>query len=208
MGKNLPPVDETRVQCAPAVVNSSDHVIQQPSSPDNGQKQRIHANSDLSTSQQVPRHRDPPDIVLMDSNMSKMNGPDAIAEIRKLGYTFPIFGVTGDEDRESFMRAGADGVMMKPVRAAELVKTIHAALRKSLSTEAPKPPPTSGAMASRASLAGRRLVNEDMPSRLARQAYALASACPAGTTMRKKSTSRCRSRCATVSFQLILIQLR
>ena len=72
---------------------------------------------------------DPPDVILMDSNMPKMNGPDAIAEIRKLGFKSLIMGVTGDEDHASFMRAGADGVMMKPVKADELVKVIRAALR-------------------------------------------------------------------------------
>ena len=72
------------------------------------------------------------DVILMDSNMPKMNGPDAIVEIRKLGFTFPILGVTGDQDHGSFMRAGADGVMMKPVRAAELVKAIRTALRNAV----------------------------------------------------------------------------
>ena len=67
---------------------------------------------------------EPPDVILMDSNMPKMNGPDAVVEIRKLGFTAPIFGVTGDEDHAAFMRAGVDGVMMKPVKADELVKAI------------------------------------------------------------------------------------
>ena len=83
----------------------------------------------------TPRHA-PPDVILMDSNMPKMNGPDAVFEIRKMGYTFPIFGVTGDEDHAGFHAAGADGVMMKPVRAAELIKTLHLALAKSLKGEA------------------------------------------------------------------------
>ncbi len=73
---------------------------------------------------------EPPDVILMDSNMPKMNGPDAIIEIRKLGFMAPIFGVTGDDDHAAFMRAGADGVMMKPVQGDELVKTIRAELRK------------------------------------------------------------------------------
>jgi CheY-like chemotaxis protein len=72
------------------------------------------------------------DVILMDSNMPKMNGPDAVVEIRKLGYTLPIFGVTGFEDPAAFMRAGVDGVMMKPVKADELVKAIKLALRKTV----------------------------------------------------------------------------
>ena len=88
----------------------------------------IDYNSALST----PRYFETPDVILMDSNMPKMNGPDAVVEIRKMGFKFPIFGVTGDENHAIFMKAGADGVMMKPVRAAELVKTIKVALRKSV----------------------------------------------------------------------------
>jgi DNA-binding NarL/FixJ family response regulator len=49
-----------------------------------------------------------------------------------LGFTLPIFGVTGDEDPAAFMRAGVDGVMMKPVKADELVKAIKLALRKTV----------------------------------------------------------------------------
>jgi DNA-binding response OmpR family regulator len=64
--------------------------------------------------------------------MPKMNGPDAVVEIRKLGFTLPIFGVTGDEDPASFMRAGVDGLMMKPVKADELVKAIKLALQKTV----------------------------------------------------------------------------
>ena len=72
------------------------------------------------------------DVILMDSNMPKMNGPDAIIEIRKMGFTFPIFGVTGDENHVSFMKAGADGVMMKPMKADQLVKAIKTALRRTV----------------------------------------------------------------------------
>ena len=109
------------------------------------------------------RRYESPDIVLMDSNMPKMNGPDAIVEIRKIGYTFPIFGVTGDEDHAVFMRAGANGVMMKPVRAAELLKTIHAALRKSMSEVAVKLPAASGSLSPRAAdLSGRSLSRDHL----------------------------------------------
>jgi CheY-like chemotaxis protein len=72
----------------------------------------------------------PPDVILMDSNMPKMNGPEAIIEIRKLGYVSLIMGVTGDEDHASFIRAGADGVMMKPVKGAELLRIIRTTLNK------------------------------------------------------------------------------
>jgi CheY-like chemotaxis protein len=79
---------------------------------------------------ETPRGYELPDVILMDSNMPKMNGPDAVEEIRKFGYTQPIFGVTGDEDHAAFMRAGADGVMMKPVKGDALLVMIHMALKK------------------------------------------------------------------------------
>jgi CheY-like chemotaxis protein len=98
----------------------------------------VHSNSrrpsainDISA-MSTPRTKESPDVILMDSNMPKMNGPDAVVEIRKMGFKFPIFGVTGDEDHAGFFRAGVDAVMMKPVRAAELVKNIKVALRKTL----------------------------------------------------------------------------
>ena len=62
--------------------------------------------------------------------MPMMNGPDACREIRKLGYKFPIFGVTGDAEVETFIRAGADGVMLKPVKAdALLLRCVRIAAR-------------------------------------------------------------------------------
>jgi CheY-like chemotaxis protein len=89
-------------------------------------------NSLRSTSSEVSERPNGADVILMDSNMPKMNGPDAVVEIRKLGFTFPIFGVTGDDDHASFTRAGVDGVMMKPVKADDLVKSIKAALHKAV----------------------------------------------------------------------------
>lgn len=38
----------------------------------------------------------PFDVILMDFEMPNMDGPTATKEIRSLGYTAPIFGVTGN----------------------------------------------------------------------------------------------------------------
>jgi two-component system capsular synthesis sensor histidine kinase RcsC len=57
------------------------------------------------------------DIILMDFVMPKMDGPSATKAIRALGYTSPIFGVTGnaiDSDIDHFLGHGADRVMIKP----------------------------------------------------------------------------------------------
>ena len=58
------------------------------------------------------------DVILMDYQMPVMDGPTAIAEIRKLGYSSVILGLTGNallSDRDTMLKAGADGVLLKPM---------------------------------------------------------------------------------------------
>ena len=55
--------------------------------------------------------------ILMDFVMPHMDGPTATKEIRSLGYTAPIFGVTGnilDSDVRHFTDSGANLVLTKP----------------------------------------------------------------------------------------------
>ena len=57
-------------------------------------------------------------VVLMDFVMPNMDGPTATKEIRALGYTAPIFGVTGNtlnSDVDYFLLKGADKVLAKPL---------------------------------------------------------------------------------------------
>ena len=61
--------------------------------------------------------------VLMDYEMPLLNGPLAAKEIRRLGFDVNIIGVTGNvlpEDVSHFMSCGANQVVTKPVRIAEL----------------------------------------------------------------------------------------
>ena len=56
--------------------------------------------------------------ILMDFVMPKMDGPTATREIRSLGYTAPIFGLTGntlDSDITHFLSCGANKVFPKPL---------------------------------------------------------------------------------------------
>jgi signal transduction histidine kinase/ActR/RegA family two-component response regulator len=56
--------------------------------------------------------------ILIDFVMPNMDGPTATKEIRAMGYTAPIFGVTGNiltSDIEYFIGCGADRVMGKPL---------------------------------------------------------------------------------------------
>jgi CheY-like chemotaxis protein len=53
------------------------------------------------------------DIILCDSIMPEMNGPDAVRKIREMGFTQPIIGITGnaqEEDIREFMDHGVDKV--------------------------------------------------------------------------------------------------
>ena len=50
------------------------------------------------------------DMVLMDSSMPVMSGPDAAREMRRIGFAGPIIGVTGDSNTAEFFASGADMV--------------------------------------------------------------------------------------------------
>eukprot|EP01041_Mallomonas_annulata_P009498 gene9498-19732_t len=58
------------------------------------------------------------DIIFMDYEMPRMNGPNAAREIRAMGYKGKIIGLTGNscsEDIDNFIMNGADAVLIKPV---------------------------------------------------------------------------------------------
>jgi DNA-binding response OmpR family regulator len=60
-----------------------------------------------------------------------MNGADATRAIRALGFNRLIFGLSGnalDDDRATFLAAGADCMIAKPLRTMQLdaiLKHIH-----------------------------------------------------------------------------------
>jgi CheY-like chemotaxis protein len=63
------------------------------------------------------------DFIFMDFTMPIMNGADASSAIRKNGHNRLIFGLTGnalDDDKCTFLEAGADCVITKPLRAHQL----------------------------------------------------------------------------------------
>jgi CheY-like chemotaxis protein len=67
------------------------------------------------------------DAILMDFVMPNMDGPTATKEIRAMGYTAPIFGVTGNgftTDIDYFMSCGVDGVLLKPLNMADFYRSL------------------------------------------------------------------------------------
>ena len=68
------------------------------------------------------------DLILCDNVMPNMNGPNAVKEIRALGYTGLIVGVTGNmlpDDVADFIAHGANLVLGKPLRMDALKKAIE-----------------------------------------------------------------------------------
>ena len=70
---------------------------------------------------------EPFNCILMDFNMPRKDGPTAAREIRSMGYTGMIIGITGctlEVERDYFICHGADCVLTKPVDLHELDRTI------------------------------------------------------------------------------------
>jgi CheY-like chemotaxis protein len=67
----------------------------------------------------------PYDVVLMDSNMNKLDGPEAVLQLRRvLNFTGKVVGLTGNalpEEVVSFMSSGCDHVIVKPLKIQKLL---------------------------------------------------------------------------------------
>lgn len=68
------------------------------------------------------------DIILMDFEMPRLNGPKTSRIIRDQGISTPIIGLTGNvlqEDKNTFLDNGANDVLTKPTKIDELRKAIY-----------------------------------------------------------------------------------
>jgi CheY-like chemotaxis protein len=91
---------------------------------------QTHYNSDLNIPTDLNRQNKSIkyNAILMDYMMPNMDGPTATREIKKLGFSGPIIGVTGNglqEDQDLFLSAGATKVLIKPVSAELIEKTLQ-----------------------------------------------------------------------------------
>ncbi len=71
------------------------------------------------------------DIIIIDENMPKLNGSEAIKQIRttQRGKDMLIYSLTGDSDEMTMVKiknAGADRVLTKPIKNSELKEAIEA----------------------------------------------------------------------------------
>ncbi|HUJ39335.1 MAG TPA: response regulator transcription factor [Candidatus Acidoferrales bacterium] len=81
----------------------------------------------------------PPDLVLLDVNMPRMDGLEACREIRRSSQV-PIIMLTvrdAERDKVAALDAGADDYVVKPFGMPELLARIRAALRRTAHGEDP-----------------------------------------------------------------------
>ncbi len=87
----------------------------------------------------------PYDIVLMDMLMPEMDGYEATAQLRAVGYKSPVIALTAlatKEDRNRSLKAGCDAFLTKPIHRTELYQTLLSFLQQNGAAKT-KPKPVS-----------------------------------------------------------------
>lgn len=74
-----------------------------------------------------------PALVLMDMDMPVMSGFEAVEQLRRRGYTKPIFALTGHRDGPEADRAlssGCDALLSKPIHSDVLKAHVQSVLQR------------------------------------------------------------------------------
>jgi len=72
-----------------------------------------------------------PDVILMDINMPKRSGIEAVKILREKGLTMPIYALTAETDKaetDKAIRAGCQGILSKPINRQRLQNTLRQCL--------------------------------------------------------------------------------
>ena len=86
--------------------------------------------------------KSPPDMILLDVMMPRLDGFSVARELRRVGRTMPILMLTAKgavEDRVRGLDVGADDYLVKPFSAEELLARVRALLRRTESQVATIP---------------------------------------------------------------------
>ena len=76
----------------------------------------------------------PPDLILLDLNLPKLDGLEVLRELRRRGRETPVVVLSareGEYDKVAALRLGADDYVTKPFGLAELLARVEAVLRRS-----------------------------------------------------------------------------
>jgi DNA-binding response OmpR family regulator len=76
---------------------------------------------------------EPPDLVILDVMLPKMNGFQVLQTLRREGFAMPIIILsarTGEMDKVTGLELGAEDYVAKPFSLAELLARVRAALRR------------------------------------------------------------------------------
>ena len=72
-----------------------------------------------------------PDVILMDINMPRRSGIEAVEILRARGLTIPIYALTAETDKEETDKAivaGCQGILSKPINRQKIHKTLKQCL--------------------------------------------------------------------------------
>jgi CheY-like chemotaxis protein len=78
---------------------------------------------------------DPFGVIMLDNQMPNMDGPDCASELRRLGFSGTLIGLTGYGDRDQldeFMKHGVDNVITKPLNHQRFLRILSSTLSTSL----------------------------------------------------------------------------